>query len=186
MFKSTGILVCLCLFGLIVAQTDFQNTCQTDSLIDRLATGLIHLNPLDTFNNGANKDYYQDLSLNKFDVNDVLGYGMALTGFETACTNSANFFSLVIDEVTFENQNSRMRIVVDFRDPGSGSITTWNIVSFTYIVVSRSLNGGYSDIWATVASATSPADNTAVTTIDATAAAYQNDPTTANGPTFTC
>jgi hypothetical protein len=49
-----------------------------------------------------------------------------------------------------------MRIVVNFRNPGDGSITLWNLVSFTYIVVSRNLNGAYSDIWATVAEITGP------------------------------
>ena len=163
--------MCLCLLGLVLGQTDFKNTCQSESLIDRLATGLINLNPLDTYNNGANKDYYQDLSINKFTNNDFLGYGFSLTGFETACTNSANFFSLVVDEVVFENQNSRMRIVVDFRDPGSGSITSWTMVSFTYIVVSRFLNGAYSDIWATVASVSNPANNNPQP-IDQIAASY--------------
>ena len=107
------ILLCL-LLALGLAQTNFKNTCQNESLIDKLATGLIHLNPLDTYNNGANKDYYQDLSINKFTSNDALGYGFALSGFETACSNT--IYSLVIDDVIFQNQNSRMRIVVDFRD----------------------------------------------------------------------
>ena len=156
MIKSTGLIVCLCLIGLTLGQTNFQNTCQTDSMFPLLATGLIHLNPLDTYNNGAKKDYYQDLTFNNFTVNDYLGYGFSLTGFETTCTNSANFFSLVIDEVVFENQNKRMRIVVDFRDPGSGAITAWTMVSFTYIVVSRNFNGAYSDIWASVADVNNP------------------------------
>ena len=63
------------------AQVDFNNDCQNDSYIDKLATGTINLNPLDTYNGGANKDYYQDLSRNKFDAIDVLGYGFALSGF---------------------------------------------------------------------------------------------------------
>ena len=144
-------------------------------MIPQLATGLINLNPLDTYNNGANKDYYQDLSWNNFTTSDFLGYGFALSGFETACTNSANFFSLVIDEVVFENQNTRMRIVVDFRDPGSGAITVWTMVSFTYIVVSRNMNGAYSDIWATVASFDNP-PNDAPAGIDVVGASYQNAP----------
>ena len=169
--------MCLCLLGLVLGQTDFKNTCQSESLINRLATGLINLNPLDTYNNGANKDYYQDLTLAAFTNNDYLGYGFSLSGFETTCTNTANFFSLVVDEVVFENQNTRMRIVVDFRDPGSGSITSWTMVSFTYIVVSRFLNGAYTDIWATVASIDNPANN-AVASIDQIASSYATDPNT--------
>ena len=166
------ILVCLML-ALALAQTDFQNTCQSESLIPRLATGLINLNPLDTYNSGANKDYYQDLTLNGFSSNDVLGYGFALSGFETSCSNT--FYALVIDDILFENQNTRMKIVVDFRDPGSGAITSWTMVSFTYIVVSRFLNGAYSDIWATVASISNPLDNIPQA-IDAIGAAYQVSP----------
>ena len=156
---NKGLLVLFVLLGLALAQTNFNNQCQNDSLIPKLATGLINLNPFDTFNNGANKDYYQDLRLAQFAAIDVLGHGFSLTGFQTTCGRS--FYTLVIDKVQFENQNTRMRIVVNFRNPADGSITLWNMVSFTYIVVSRNLNGAYSDIWATVAEVTNPVDDTA-------------------------
>jgi hypothetical protein len=99
MFSKQGLLVCVLLIGTALAQTNFNNDCQNASLIPKLATGLIHLNPLDTFNNGANKDYYQDLSLAQFAAIDVLGYGFALTGFQTGCSNT--FYTLVIDKVQF-------------------------------------------------------------------------------------
>ena len=67
-----------------------------------------------------------------------------------------------------------MKIIVDFRDPG-GYITTWTMVSFTYIVVSRYLNGAYSDIWATVASINNPPHNTPQA-IDQLGGAYTADP----------
>jgi hypothetical protein len=92
------LLICL-LVGLAFAQTNFNNTCQNDSLLDKLATGTINLNPLDTYNNGANKDYYQNLALAKFAPVDVLGYGFSLTGFQTSCTNT--YYTLVIDKVHF-------------------------------------------------------------------------------------
>jgi hypothetical protein len=136
------------------AQTNFNNTCQNASLIPLLATGTINLNPLDTYNNGANKDYYQSLSLANFSAVDVLGYGFSLTGFQTGCSN--NYYTLIIDTVEFQNQNTRMQVTVNFRNPGDGSITLWNLVSFSYIVVSRALNGAYSDIWATVAEVSNP------------------------------
>ena len=48
-----------------------------------------------------------------------------------------------------------MRIVVNYRTTNPGLtppiLTKWTKVSFTYIVVSRSFTGAYSDIWATVA-----------------------------------
>ena len=70
-----------------------------------------------------------------------------------------------------------MRIVVDFRNAADGTITLWTKVSFTYIVVSRSLNGDRSDIWATVAEVTDPTliphiGNLAA--IDTIGAAFQN------------
>lgn len=94
-----GQLFCLLLVCAIMAQTDFKNTCQNASLIPKLATGLIYLNPLDTYNNGANKDYYKDISLAGFASIDVLGYGFSLTGFQTSCGNS--FYTLIIDKVMF-------------------------------------------------------------------------------------
>lgn len=51
-----------------------------------------------------------------------------------------------------------MRITVNFRNPGDGTITLWNLVSFSYIVVSRSFSGAYSDIWATISSVSNPGD----------------------------
>ncbi len=49
-----------------------------------------------------------------------------------------------------------MRITVNFRNPGDGTITLWTLVSFSFIVVSRTFSGTYSDIWATVASVSNP------------------------------
>lgn len=149
------LIICL-LVGIALAQTNFNNTCQNDSLIYRLATGTINLNPLDTYNNGANKDYYQSLSLAQFYTTDVLGYGFSLTGFQTSCSNT--YYTLIVDKIAFENENTRMRVVVNFRNPGDGSITLWTMVSFSYIVVSRNLNGAYSDVWATIAEITNPVD----------------------------
>lgn len=71
-----------------------------------------------------------------------------------------------------------MRIVVDFRNAADGTITLWTKVSFTYIVVSRSLNGDRSDIWATVAEVTDPTviQHQVIpgVTIDTIGAAFQN------------
>lgn len=149
MSSCKALLLSLLLVTLVYSQVAFNNTCANNSLIPLLATGSINLNPLDTYNNGANKDYTKDLSLAKFQPVDVLGYAFALSGFQTACGQS--FYALVIDKVTFENQNTRMRIVVNFRNTNDGTITKWSLVTFTYIVVSRNLNGAYSNIWATVA-----------------------------------
>jgi len=148
-----GLLVGLLLIICCIAQQDFRNTCQGESMMNLLATGSINLNPVD-IGSSANKDFYRDLSRAKFQTSDVLGYGFALSGFQTACGQSS--YTLIIDKVEFQNQNTRMRIVVDFRNPATQSITSWTLVSFNYIVVSRNFNGAYSDIWATVAEFTIP------------------------------
>lgn len=158
-----GLLIGLLLIVSCVAQKDFKNTCQNESMIPLLATGSINLNPVD-IGSSANKDYYRDLSIANFQSIDVLGYGFALSGFQTACSQA--FYTLVIDKVEFQNQNTRMRIVVDFRNPSDQSITKWTLVSFNYIVVSRNLNGNYADIWAAVAEITVPAAGVADAAID--------------------
>lgn len=66
-------------------------------MLPRLATGVIHLNPLDTYNAGANKDFYRDLSSALFYTTDVLGYGFALSGFQANC--GQDYYTLVIDQV---------------------------------------------------------------------------------------
>ena len=170
-YKSliVGVLLLVCALG----QTNFNSTCQSDSMIDLLATGQIHLNPID-IGNSANKDYYQDLSTAKFQSIDVLGYAFALNGFQTLCDQS--YYTLVIDKVEFQNQNTRMRIVVDFRNPADSVITSWTLVSFSYIVVSRNLNGAYSDIWATVAERFISADY--IGSIDGTGFTFGVNPST--------
>ena len=173
--------LCL-LLAVVLAQTKFNNDCETDSIIPKLATGLINLNPLDTYNNGAKKDYYQDLSLAQFSLNDVLGSAFALSGFETSCTSP--YYSLVVEEIIFQDQNSRMRIVVDFRNPGDGTVTTWTMVSFTYLVVSRNLNGAYSDIWATVTEVTTPIHDNGEVAIDTVGINYRGDAATAECKVF--
>jgi hypothetical protein len=155
------LLLSILLLALAVSQTNFRNTCQSDSMLPLLATGSINLNPFDTYNNGANKDYYQDLSTAKFQTVDVLGYAFALSGFQTNCGQS--YYTLNIDKVFFENQNTRMKIVVDFRNPSTTStnqgVSKWTQVSFNYLVVSRNFNGLYSTIWAsTIEASTLPAN----------------------------
>jgi len=75
-----------------------------------------------------------------------------------------------------------MRLTVNFRNPSDGTVTLWSVVSFSYIVVSRTFSGSYSDIWATVAEATNPADTftTPVSNaaFDAIGVIYQRDTST--------
>ena len=50
-----------------------------------------------------------------------------------------------------------MKMVINFFNPSSvgtsTNVTQWNMVTFTYIVVSRNFAGSYSTIWATTAEA---------------------------------
>jgi hypothetical protein len=172
------LLLSILLLTLVYSQTNFKNTCQNSSLLPLLATGVVNLNPLDTYNSGANKDYYQDLSLAQFQTVDVLGYGFALSGFQANCGQA--YYTLVIDKVAFENQNTRMRITVNFLNPStygtSTVITKWNLVSFTYIVVSRNFQGTFSNIWATTSEISL---STAIvgTAIDTTSTVYDSSAT---------
>ncbi len=176
------LLLLVLLATLTLAQTNFNNSCQTDSMLPLLATGVINLNPLDTYNAGANKDFYRDLSSAQFQTTDVLGYGFALSGFQASC-NSQAYYTLIVDKVQFENQNTRMRIVINFLNPSSigtsTTITKWNLVTFTYIVVSRNFGGTSSPIWATTAEGAITASIEHLP-IDQIASAFQDDIPTTN------
>jgi hypothetical protein len=71
-----------------------------------------------------------------------------------------------------------MRITINFLNPSaigtSTVITKWTLVTFTYIVVSRNLNGAYSTIWATTAEASITADIAGA--IDQIAGAFSTAP----------
>lgn len=80
-----------------------------------------------------------------------------------------------------------MRIVVNYRSIYRANLpvvlTKWTKVSFTYIVVSRSFSGAYSDIWATVAEVQDQeiaSANSALVPVDLIAFAFTK---TANPPT---
>ena len=93
------VLLLVLLATLTLAQTNFNNSCQTDSMLPLLATGVVNLNPLDTYNAGANKDFYRDLSSAQFQTTDVLGYGFALSGFQANCGQA--YYTLIVDQVQF-------------------------------------------------------------------------------------
>lgn len=62
---------------------------------------------------------------------------------------------------------------MNFRNPADGTVTRWDLVSFTYIVVSRNFDGTYSNIWATVAEVTAPGLTGLPAPIDAVGAAFR-------------
>ena len=182
-----AIFLSLLLITSVFAQTDFKNTCQTDSLLPLLATGLITMDIFDSSNSGANKDVYRDLTLSKFTKTEVLGFAFALTAFDGPCGQP--YYTLVIDKVEFQNDNTRMRVVVNYRSTIIGVpqvLTRWTKVSYTYIVVSRTFSGAYSDIWANtveVQGAELAAANTAPVAVDLNALIFTSTPI---GPSATC
>ena len=91
-----ALFLCLLLIANVYTQADLGQTCQSDSLMKALATGHITMDLIDSYNGGANKDVYRDLSSARFEKQEVLGHAFALTGFEGPCQT---FYTLVIDKV---------------------------------------------------------------------------------------
>lgn len=85
------------LIALIQAQTSLPNSCAVNSSLPLLAAGSITLNPLDSYNNASNKEYYQDLSNARFQQIDVLSYAFAISGLQFDCGQP--FYSLGVDVV---------------------------------------------------------------------------------------
>ena len=91
-----------------------------------------------------------------------MGTAFAIAGFETSCAQS--YFSLMVDIVEFQNENTRMRVVIDFRDPAGTALTVWTKVKLTYLVASstrfEAAPGNTATIWATNAEVDLPASIT--------------------------
>jgi len=83
---------------------------------------------------GANKNYYESLSRGKFGATDFLGTAVAIAGFETSC--SQTYFSLVVDIVEPQSDNTKLKLVIDFRNKAQTVLTTWTKVKLTYLVAS--------------------------------------------------
>lgn len=119
----------LCFLVLAVAQ----DGCQ-ESRLDKIQTGEIILNPNDLGAAGANKNYYESLSRGKFGATDFLGYAVAIAGFETSCSQTA--FSLLVDIVEPQSDNTKLKLVIDFRNKAQTILTTWTKVKLSYLVTS--------------------------------------------------
>jgi hypothetical protein len=109
------------------------------------------LNPNDLGIAGANKNYYESLSRGAFATTDYLGYAVAIAGFEVQCASQA--YSLIVDIVEPQKENTMLKIVVDFRSQDQVYFTTWTKVKLSYLVTSaqRYVSGVASTayIWAT-------------------------------------
>jgi len=121
------------LFFCLLLLSYAQNEC-AESRLQKLQTGEILLNPNDLGNAGTNKNFYEMLDRGSFVKDDYLAYAFALAGFETAC--SQTFYSLVVDTVNIEAENTKMRIIVSFLNRAGDQLTTWTKVKLTYLVIS--------------------------------------------------
>lgn len=127
--KLTLLFLCLLVLGLA------QNGCQ-ESRLDKIQTGEINLLPNDLGTAGANKNYLESLSRGNFGTTDLLSTAVAIAGFETSCAQT--FFSLIVDVVEPQNENTKLKIVIDFRNKAQTGLTSWAKVKLTYLVVSTS------------------------------------------------
>ena len=127
--KLTLIFLCMLVLGLA------QDGCQ-ESRLDKIQTGEIILNPNDLGAAGANKNYVESLSRGGFGAKEVLATAVAIAGFETSCSQS--FYSLVVDIVEPQSENTKLKLVIDFRNKAQTSLTTWTKVKLSYLVVSYS------------------------------------------------
>ena len=125
--KLTILFLCFLVLGLA------QDGCQ-ESRLEKIQTGEIVLNPNDLGTAGANKNYYESLSRGKFGATDFLGTAVAIAGFETSC--SQTFFSLVVDIVEPQSDNTKLKLVIDFRNKAQTVLTTWTKVKLSYLVAS--------------------------------------------------
>lgn len=142
--KLTLLFLCLLILGMA------QDGCQ-ESRLDKIQTGEIILNPNDLGTAGANKNYLEPLSRANFGATDLLSYAVAIAGFETSC--SQTYFSLIVDIVEPVNENTKLKLVIDFRNKAQNALTSWTKVKLSYLVTSTSryppTKNGISYIWAT-------------------------------------
>mgnify|MGYP000857463273 FL=1 len=78
--------------------------------------------------------------------NGTIGYALALAGFEA--TDSQTQYYLIVNDVKFLNSNTQMTINLLFGQPNT-IYTKWLNLKWTYLVVSSTFDGKYSNIWAT-------------------------------------
>lgn len=77
----------------------------------------------------------------------TVAYALALAGFETF--NSQTLYYLVVSDVKILNSNTLMTMNLLFGLPNSREFTKWLNLKWTYLVISASFDGTYSNIWAT-------------------------------------
>lgn len=161
MNKVTGLIACLLLLSLAVAQTTTTTTtCSPVSGLSGIASGIINLGvPTASV---AQTSY--SLSLSGFSLGTFAEVftAFAIAGFQGA--SSQQYFSLVVDTVVFSNGNTQMNFTMNYNNPTGSFQTTWSSVKLSWVAVSTGFqtvtgSGQGNYIWAGSVGVASPFTN---------------------------
>ena len=132
MKATAGLLISLLLCGLVTAQ----NTTCTESQVDGIASGMVSLGVPDA--SVAQNSYSVSLSGFNLGTYAEVFHAFAIAGFQGA--SNQQFYSLVVDEVIFSNQNTLMNFTMNYlyNDGTINYETTWSRVKLSWLAVSTS------------------------------------------------
>lgn len=84
---------------------------------------------------------------------DPLGCALALAGYQTMNQGTTATYAVLVTSNTFTNNNTIMNLVVSFKDPQRGitNTTVWLKLKWTYLIISSTFDGKYTNIWTTFA-----------------------------------
>jgi hypothetical protein len=128
MLKLTGLAICL----LLTAQV-FSQTCSVSS-VDGIASGIITLGvpvaPL------AQNSYSLSLSGFNLGLYAQVFSAFAIAGFQGS--SNQQFYSLVVDTVTFSNGNTQLNFTMNYlyNNNGINFQTSWSTVKLSWLAVS--------------------------------------------------
>jgi hypothetical protein len=148
MSKLTGLIACLLLLSLAVGQATTATTNCGASSLPGIASGLIYLGvPTSSV---AQTSYSQTLSGFSLGTYDTVFSAFAIAGLQASSTQQ--YFSLIVDTVTFSNGNTQMNVSLVFTSPNGTFQTTWTKVTLSWVAVSTAFQSmsstGGSYVWA--------------------------------------
>lgn len=82
---------------------------------------------------------------------DPLGCALALAGYQTMNQGMNNTYAVLVTSTTFTNNNTIMTMIVSFRDVQRGitNTTVWLKLKWTYLIISSTFDGKFTNIWTT-------------------------------------
>jgi hypothetical protein len=154
MSRSARLIACLLLLSLAASQSTF--TC-TNSVVPGIASGIVRLGvptapvaqttfrqPLTDFNLGTYAEVFA---------------AFAIAGLQAS--SAEQYYSLVVDQILFNNGNTEMNFTMDYNNPTGTFTTTWSTIKLSWIAISTSFEtvnaqsyGNY--LWAGSVGITSP------------------------------